>query len=195
MPALTFAALLAVMSFSQTPPPPAAPKLYSIDPASSTVTYGIVHKLHKVSAESREVEGKAAVAADGKVQVQVRAPIRSFKSGDSSRDSHMEEVMETTRYPHVTFKGVGQLTPPSAYPAVTELTLQGQLELHGRKRPESVPIKVEWASPTELKVKASFAVSLDAYQIQRPSLLFIKIDDACAIGVDVALKADAAGAK
>lgn len=182
-------AALASLAMAQAPAPSA--KVFSVDPASSTLAYTVVHKLHKVDATSREVEGKAALLADGKVQVQVRAPVRSFRSGDANRDAHMEEVLETSKHAHVTFKGVGQLTPPSAFPAVTEVTLQGQLELHGRKRAEAVPVRVEWTSANEARVTASFNVSLDAYQVERPSLLFIKIDDACAIGVDLALKADA----
>ncbi|HEY3448305.1 MAG TPA: YceI family protein [Myxococcales bacterium] len=188
----TLAAAVAALALAQAPAPATAPTVFSVDAAGSTLSYGVVHKFHKVGAESREVEGRAALLPDGKVQVQVRAPVRSFKSGDSNRDAHMEEVLETSKYSYVTFKGLGQLTPPASFPAVTELALQGQLELHGRKRAENVPIKVEWTSPTQLRVKAAFNVSLDAYEIERPSLLFIKIEDACAIGVDVALKGEAA---
>ncbi|MGC4121592.1 MAG: YceI family protein [Myxococcales bacterium] len=186
MPAASLlTAAVASLAFGQAP----TATVFSVDTAASTLTYAIVHKLHKVAAESREVEGKAALTSDGKVQVQVRAPIRSFKSGDANRDSHMEEVLETSKHSHVTFKGVGQLTAPASFPAVTEVTLQGQLEFHGRKRAENVPVKVEWASATEARVKASFSVSLDAYEVERPSLLFIKIEDGCTVGVDVAVKA------
>ena len=76
-------AALTLAALSQAP----APRLLAVDPARSTITYGIVHKLHKADGVSHEVEGKAALLADGKVQVMVRAPIASFKSGESSRAS------------------------------------------------------------------------------------------------------------
>lgn len=177
-------AALTLAVLSQAP----APRLLAVDPARSTITYGIVHKLHKADGVSHEVEGKAALLADGKVQVMVRAPIASFKSGESSRDEHMQEALETSRYSHVTLKGVAQVSPPASFPSTQEIGLQAILELHGRKRPESIPLKLEWASPTEVRVKTSFAVSLDAYQVERPSLFFMKIDDACAISVDLVLK-------
>jgi len=184
---MTNLALLAALVLAQAP----AAKLLAVDGARSTLSYDIVHKLHKVHAESKAVEGKAALLPDGRVQVMVRAPVASFKSGDASRDEHAAEVLESGKYSHVTFKGVGQLTAPTTFPATTELTLQGQLEFHGRKRAEAVPVKVEWASAADLRVTAAFSVSLDAYEVERPSLLFMKIDDACAIGVDLALKEEA----
>jgi len=185
------AATVAMLTLAQAPAS-AAPTILSVDPGKSTLTYAIVHKLHKVDGSSKQVEGKAALTGEGKVQVMVRAPASSFQSGDSSRDEHMAEVLEASKYSHVTFKGVGQLTPPATFPATTEVQLQGQLDFHGRKRAESVLVKVEWASATEARATGSFNVSLDAYEVERPSLLFMKIDDACAIGVDLALKADAA---
>ncbi|MGC4119750.1 MAG: YceI family protein [Myxococcales bacterium] len=190
MGSISTLSVLALALLSQSPAPP-SPKMLALDPAKSTLTYGIVHKLHKVSAECKAVEGKAALLPDGKVQLMVRAPVSAFKSGDANRDEHMQEVLETGKYGFVTFKAVAQATPPSTFPATTTLTVSGQLDFHGRKRTESVPLQLEWSSPTEVRVKTTFTVSLDAYEVQRPSLLFMKIDDACTIGVDLSLKEEA----
>ena len=179
-------ASLALAALSQAP----SARMLSVDPAKSTVTYAIVHKLHKVNAESRSVEGKAALLPEGKLQVMVRAPVSSFKSGDANRDEHMQETLETSKYSHVIFKAAGQVTPPATFPATTELSLPGQLEFHGRKRMETVTLKLEWASAGEVRVKTSFTVSLDAYEVERPSLLLIKIDDGCVIGADLVLRED-----
>src|SRR4051812_4949328 len=66
----------------------------SIDPAASTVSYTIVHKLHKVQGKTAKVEGKGRILPDGKAQVMVRVPVESFDSGNANRDAHMKEAVE-----------------------------------------------------------------------------------------------------
>lgn len=181
---ITTLGVLALAVLSQVPPP----RVLAVDGAQSVVTYGIVHKLHKVGGECRSVEGKAAILPDGKVQIMVRAPIREFKSGDGNRDEHMQEVLETSKFSHVTFKAIGQVTPPTTFPSTIDLTVSGQLDFHGRKRSENAVLKLEWTSPTEVRVHSTLNVSLDGYEVERPSLLFMKVDDACVIGVDLVLR-------
>jgi hypothetical protein len=65
--------------------------------------------------------------------------------------------------------------------------MRGEIELHGRKTLVSVPIKVEPQPDGTLRARAAFDVSLDAHQVERPSLLFIKVADACRIEVDLVL--------
>jgi len=180
----------AILAAALTQAPSPAVRILAVIPTETTLTYGIVHKLHKVDGASKEVEGKVALAPDGKVQVMLRAPIVSFKSGEASRDANMAEILEAAKYSYVTYKGVGQIDPPSSFPATSEVTLRGELDLHGRKLAQAVPVKVTWASPTEAQVKANFSFSLDAYGIERPSLLFIKIEDDCRIAADLKLKLD-----
>lgn len=179
----TVLVLLAALASGDAP----AQRLLAIDPAHSTLSYGVVHKLHKVRGESRSMEGKVALLPDGRVQLMVRAPVASFKSGDANRDEHMQEVLEVGKYAYVVFKAALKLTPPPSFPATQEVTVPGELEFHGRKKAESIPLRLDWASEREVRVKGSFDVSLDAYQVERPSLLFVKIEDACAIGVDLVL--------
>jgi polyisoprenoid-binding protein YceI len=166
-------------------------RAFSVDPAKSVLGFHIVHKFHKVHGESRSLQGKALLSPDGAVQVMVRAPVASFDSGDGNRDGNMRDTLEAAKYPYVTFKAVGKLTPPKEYPARAEVELDGELDFHGRKRPEKVPVTVEFAAPDALHVTGRFAVSLDKYEVERPSLLFVKIEDACAIDVDFALRGEA----
>ena len=42
--------------------------------------------------------------------------------------------------------------------------------------------------PAGLRVRGSFQVSLESFRIERPSLLFVKIDDACRIDLDLLLR-------
>ena len=161
---------------------------FSVVADKSSLKYNVVHKLHEVAAESHAIEGKAAVLPDGKVQLMLRAPIASFKSGDGNRDEHMQETMQMQAFPNVTFKGMTTLPAPTAYPAKVQLVIDGELEFHGEKSREQVPVTVEFTSATSAHVTGGMSVSLDKYKIERPSLLFVKIEDACKIDIDLTLQ-------
>jgi polyisoprenoid-binding protein YceI len=165
----------------------AEPRAYTIEPSASAVRYFVNHKLHKVDAVSRGAEGKALVDAEGMVRTMVRIPVQSFESGDSNRDSHMLETLEAGKHPFVVFKGVGQVTLPAPGARPAPLTLRGELDFHGVKRPVEVPVTVEVAKDGGARVRGKLTVSLEAHQIERPSLLMIKLDDACVVELDLKL--------
>ena len=156
-------------------------------PQQSTLHYKIVHKLHEVEATSQELEGKALLKADGTVQVMVRAKVSGFRSGDTNRDEHMMEVMEAASFPTVTFKAVGKIAPPARFPVQYDVPLAGELELHGKKFPETINVHVDMPAANTWRVTGSFDVSLDKYGVERPALLLVKIEDACHMTIDLSL--------
>ncbi len=164
-----------------------AASLFSVAKDGSLLRYTVKHKLHVVSAESHEVEGKARLMPDGTVQLMVRAAVASFRSGDGNRDEHMLETTAAQSNPFVTFKGLAHLQAPASYPATVSLSIPGELEFHGQKNPETIPVTVEMASAQEWHVTAAFDVSLDRYKIERPSLLLVPIEDACHLDLDLRL--------
>lgn len=168
---------------------PAGSQSFTLDPAASSVTYHIVHKLHHVDGRSGAIEGKAVLQSDGKLLAMVRAPVSSFDSGDRNRDTHMLEVMDAGKFPFVVVKGVAQLDGALlavAQKATTvDVKLQGEVELHGVKEPVTIPLTVEFRPDGTAHVKGALEVSLEKHGIERPSLLFVKIDDACKVDVDL----------
>jgi len=159
----------------------------SVDPATSAIRFHIVHKLHKVDGQATQLEGRAVSRDDGTVAAMVRVPLATLQTGEANRDQHMLEALEVGKYPFVVFKGVARLGPGGDLPA-GPLTLDGQLDLHGVQRPVSLPLTVARGQDGGLRAKGSFDVSLDAYKIERPSLLFVKIDDGCRIDFDLVLR-------
>ena len=169
-----------------------AARTFTLDAQASSIRYHVVHKLHRVDGASSKLEGKAVLQPDGRVLAMVRAPVGTFESGDGNRDAHMQEVMETSRFPFVVWKGMGQLDTkvlPVAAGAATSspVSMTGELELHGVRRPQSVPLQLELRADGTVHARGSFDVSLDAYGVERPSLLFVKVDDACKIDLDLVL--------
>ena len=160
---------------------PSDVRTYAVDPATSTVAYHVVHPFHRVTGTSSRVEGKAVLFPDGKVIAMVRVPVASFDSGVANRDSNMRDAVEHGRFPFVVFKGVSSILTPVSYGRPAPTTLRGELDFHGVKRPIDVPVSVEFQKDGSAKVRGAMAVSLDAHRVERPSLLFIKVDDDCRI--------------
>jgi polyisoprenoid-binding protein YceI len=169
---------------------PSATRTFVVDPAASVVRYHVNHKLHEVDARTSKLEGKAVLQPDGKVLAMFRAPVGSFDSGDGNRDQHMQETMETAKHPFVVFKGIAQLGGSALVASgetAADVSVQGELELHGVKKAVQVPVHMDIRPDGTARAKGSFVLSLEAHGIERPSLLFVKLDDACRIDIDLAL--------
>jgi len=178
-----------VAALALTAPP--AGRTLAVEPAGSTVTFLIVHKLHEVNGRTQRVEGRAVVQPDGKVLAMARVPVATFDSGDSNRDAHMREAIEAGRFPFAVVKGIATI-PAGALdgsrPAAVEVTLAGEVELHGVKRPVQVPLTVTFEPGGAARVRGEFTVGLEAHGVERPSLLFVKVEDACRIRLDLLLR-------
>jgi len=175
--------MLALVALLLCAPPPGQ----LLDLREGTLSYTVVHKLHEVRASSHQVEGRALAQPDGNVKVQVRVRVATFDSGNSNRDEHMREATHEQSHPYAEVKGtISGVTIPLQKPQ--ETTLRGTVELNGEKRPQDISVKLV---PAGGGVRATFAfpVSLDAFKVERPQLLFIRIDDRAIISGDLRFEA------
>ncbi len=69
----------------------------------STLTYHMSHPLHEVDGTSRAARGKGVCHASA-CDFLIAAPVKSFDSGDSNRDSHMVQVTRGAQFPVVTVR-------------------------------------------------------------------------------------------
>ena len=186
-------ALTVVGSFSLADAAAASPvappdTIFSVSKTESKVTYHLVHKMHKVDGVSNSVEGKAKVLPTGQILIALRAPVESFDSKNSNRDAHMKEVLEAAKYPEVEVKAsVEDVGAPATYPTTVDKTVKAQVALHGVKQTIEVPVKIIFESPGRIKVQTSFGISLDSFKVERPSLLFIKVNDELKLDADLVL--------
>lgn len=147
----------------------------TFDLREGSLTYTLVHKLHEVQGTTHALEGRAQVQPDGSARVQVRAKVSSFDSGNSNRDEHMREVTHEATHPYATVKGtLTHVALPLAAPA--DLTLHATVELNGVKQAAEIPIRLT-QDGARVRAKFSVPVSLEGFQIDRPELLFVKVDD------------------
>jgi polyisoprenoid-binding protein YceI len=162
---------------------------YTLDPSASVVKFHLHHPMHAVDGRSSQIEGKAVLGDDGKVMTMVRIPAASFDSGDANRDSHMRETLESSKFPFVVFKGVTTLVVPVVKGKPVDAKLDGELDFHGVKRNFSVPAQITFAQDGRAVVTAKFPVNLEAHKIERPALLFVKVDENVLLDVNLTLAA------
>lgn len=163
-----------------------APVDVSVDSKSSNVRYAIKYKLHDINASSRQIEGKARLLPTGEVQAMIRIPVASFDSGNVNRDAHMKEAVEAARFPVVELKAATTgVTLPASFPATIEKVFRAKLTFHGVTRDLDLPLKIVFESAERVRVFANFNVSLESFAIERPSLFFIKVDDAMTINAEL----------
>jgi polyisoprenoid-binding protein YceI len=169
-----------------------APRVYAVRDGS-TLGYTLIHKLHEVKGTARRLEGKARLLPDGTLQVAMRARVEDFDSGNANRDAHMKEATEASRHPLIEFKGVSSgVRVPARLPATVPVTVKGRLTFHGVTRDVEVPLQVTFRSPREAQAEGRFTLSLEAFDIERPSLLMVKVQDALVLELALRLAQEGA---
>jgi polyisoprenoid-binding protein YceI len=113
-------------------------------------------------------------------------PVATFRSGDANRDTHMLEVVQAGKFPFATVKVILPLGPDRELPEKAVMA-DGEIDFRGVKKRTTVPITLARQPDGSIRVRGSFDVSLDAHGVERPSLLFVKVDDACRIHLDLEL--------
>jgi polyisoprenoid-binding protein YceI len=182
---MTLRSLLTVLLLATPGLAQAEGSAFKLDAAQSTLSYRVVHKFHEVHAKTQKLQGAAVIKPEG-AQVQIRAETASFDSDNASRDSHMKEVTEAATYPSVTLKGtLSDLKVPDTFPAEVKTTLKGQLDFHGKTLPVTAPVTLTFADASHVRAVSTFDISLDAYGVERPSLMLVKVDDACHITAEL----------
>jgi polyisoprenoid-binding protein YceI len=167
------------------PAAPAAPTIYSVAAGKSSLTFHVVHKLHRVDGESKAVEGKVRLLPDGKAQVMLRARSDSFDSKNVNRDAKVKEVVEAARFPNIEFKASGEGVQPPAGAGTVEKTFKAQVTFHGVQKMIDLPVKLTFEADGSVRAQATIALSLDEFKIERPSLMFVKVDDELKIDANV----------
>ena len=138
----------------------------------SSATYLLTPPMHEREATSKEVFYTASLDVGSKTIQSVTAvvDVTSFDSGNSNRDSHAMEVVDALSYPEVMF------TSTSIVPQGNTLVVNGKLTFHGVTSDIIAAATPDWTQD-KLVVHAVFPLSLTAFKVERPALLFIPVKD------------------
>lgn len=144
------------------------------------VEYVLVHKFHQVVGKCGKAEGRAL--ADGvDLKVMARAPVACFDSGNTNRDTNAMATVDAAHHPLVVVRGVAKgfrLPDPGQ---TAKVPVEASVELKGVEKPQAIELTVERKDAKTLEASFDFPVSLTAHGVERPSLLFVPVDDAVQI--------------
>jgi polyisoprenoid-binding protein YceI len=131
-----------------------------------------------VTARTTAVEGTAVVTAgaNGNVLTSSRFTVdnNQLSTGDSTMDDLMRDIMETSRYPRSGFEQTSPeaMPPSSQLRAGTQVSLRGNMTLHGVTRSVTVPARVT-LNGTVITVVATIPFRLADYNIHGTTLISV----------------------
>ncbi len=148
--------------------------------STSSVKYSMAHKLHSWEGVSKDlkVATKWNEQKNEIEQISIVVNVATFNSGLSSRDSHMMEVLDGLTYPRILFSST------SVQYTTDGILVKGKLQFHGVERMIETKVKLEKVNRRWV-FSGSFPVLLEDYKVERPSLLFVKVDNKIQIDFQV----------
>ena len=145
---------------------------WSVDTTYSYINYHGKHLLHSWTGVSKDI-GFTLDCNDSDCTVEASTNLDKFDSGNDSRDSNMLYYTESLEYPSVSFK-----TNSFKFNMDLDRSVdtKGILSFHGIEK--EIPVKLMFSKKDdEFWGTCNFNVSLSDFDIDRPSLLMIKISD------------------
>lgn len=145
----------------------------------STLTYHVVHPLHKANGVTRAARGKG-ICHDGECKFLIAAPVKSFDSGNSARDLHMLQITRGGEFPMV----IVRIQLPEK--ALATPTIHANLHIwfagHSFEY-RQVPLK-EVTKGDEMEVSGTIPLKCSDFKIARPTLLAIPIKNSVPVTVE-----------
>ncbi len=128
--------------------------------------YTVKHLVKTVKGKTTDLKGKM-VCEKSECQFLFAAPVKSFISSDSNRDSNMLTVVEATQFPLVVVKGKF----PEADLSKEQFTLKALVNFHGVEKEYTVVVK------NKDKLSGVLPLELESHKVQRPSLLTVEVEN------------------
>ena len=144
---------------------------FSVDTTYSYIKYTGNHPLHSWTGISRNIDFELDCNIDDCI-MSVSTPLERFNSGNDSRDSNMLYYTEALSYPLVSFQSNSFKFNEKFDKSIS---VSGILNFHGINK--RIPLKIVLNNQNdELWATCDFNFNLDLFDIERPSLLMIKVD-------------------
>ena len=152
-------------------------RLYSITPTQKEIRFTAHHNFKSVNGSCGRIETENIKIAYQNKRLTLQSPFAikvaaaSMSTGNSSRDSHMLEVLG---YPG--FKDITAVILSIKNDADNNEVISGKLTIHGIEKPFTSKAIVS-ANEASFSLKGHFPVLLSDYNIEAPDLLFIRVKD------------------
>jgi polyisoprenoid-binding protein YceI len=158
----------------------------TLDPARTTIDWTLNATMHTVHGTFKLKSGQITFdPVTGTANGELVVDAASGESGNHSRDDKMhKDVLETKRYPEITFlpkKVVGKVPTQGSM----TIQVQGTFHIHGADHELTLSVPVE-ITGSEAKVSTTFAVPYEAWGMKNPSNVFLHVENKVQISVSTA---------
>lgn len=148
---------------------------FRCDPSQTAAAFTLGDVLHTVRGSFQAKQCEILFdPASGRIGGGIVIDATSGQSGNAARDRKMHsEVLESTRYPEISFKpdyAEGKLTVPGA----STIKVHGVFGIHGAEHEMIVPVAVTIAAD-HWAAFAQFEVPYVAWGLRNPSVLLLRV--------------------
>ena len=138
----------------------------------SQITYLGDHYLHKWEGSTSDITGNVFYDERTKqYNCSVSVPLSTFSSGNDSRDSNMLIYCKAFDFPNIIFEST------SIKENDNSLDIEGIVEFAGKKKKINSIAQLNDLQDNQFSVEGEFEILLSDFEIERPSLLFVKMED------------------
>lgn len=146
----------------------------------STLSYHMSHPMHEVDGVSHAAKGKGVCHA-GQCDFLIAAPVKSFDSGDSSRDLHMIEVTRGAQFPMV----VVRTQLPQAATASGTIYANLEVQFAGQTAHyQHVPFQ-RVAQGNQVRITGTVPATCSDFKIDPPSFFTVPIKNQIPVRIDM----------
>ena len=163
-------------------------KTLVLKPEATAIHWTLAGNMHTVHGT---FELKRAVIdlslQDGSVDGLVEVNASSGQSGNAARDQRMQSILESNRYPIISFhpaKVIGRVMPFRD----EVVTVEGIFRIHGADHPLQMQINIH-PKGSAIILQTEFAVPYVDWGMEDPSILFFRVDKTVNIEVEATVRA------
>ena len=159
------------------------------NPATLAAHFSVNHALHEVEGEVREFHwspptpqfDRDSQSWSIETPVHIEVPVTGLNTANQNRDSHMLEVLLFPEY-----RTIAVDIEEINHKEDERYEIRGRLTIAGQTRSFLSPAQVR-ADAGRLRVEGDLTILLSDFEIERPSVLMLSIDDAVPVHYRVEL--------
>ena len=147
-----------------------AQERWTLDTASSYITYDAEHFLHDWSGTNKNVKGVVVAENNEFQKIAIAMFVRDFDSKNSNRDNNALEILEVLKFPKIEFYSDDiSLTDD-------KMIIAGDMDFHGIGQEKIIKPNVN-LQKNKLVLTGAFEMLLSDFKVPLPSFMMKKIED------------------
>jgi hypothetical protein len=157
---------------------------FKLDAENSSISYTGSHPFHNFKGITSQIE---VITDCNMINLDcgstISVPVMSFVSGNDNRDSNMLFYIDGLSFPFVKIS-FSHLNILNLLYIKETVNINGEIDFHGFKILQEIPILIKKEKDT-ISIQSNFSIQLDAFNVERPSLLMLPIKNEITIDVNI----------